>query len=82
MDGSGHCPDPARVSIGLVGGRHGFSLTQNFDRWTDDGVSFVFGFDARSNLVDITVGGWERSGLRDRVISVARLVTKGIELSS
>jgi hypothetical protein len=30
-----------------------FSLTQNFDRWTDAGVSFVFGYDARSNLVDM-----------------------------
>jgi hypothetical protein len=30
-----------------------FSLTQNFDRWTDEGVSFIFGYDARANLVDM-----------------------------
>jgi hypothetical protein len=30
-----------------------FSLTQNFDRWTDDGIGFVFGYDARPNLVRI-----------------------------
>jgi hypothetical protein len=41
-----------------------FSLTQNFDRWTDEGVSFVFGYDARSNLVDMAEalpkGRWQR----------------------
>lgn len=30
-----------------------FSLTQNFDRWTDDGIAFIFGYDARPNLVKI-----------------------------
>lgn len=30
-----------------------FSLTKNFDRWDDDKVKFVFGMDARSNLVEI-----------------------------
>jgi len=29
-----------------------FSLTGNFDRWTGDGVDFVFGMDSRSNLVE------------------------------
>jgi hypothetical protein len=29
-----------------------FSLTANFDRWTDDGVEFVFGMDAHRNLVE------------------------------
>ena len=30
-----------------------FSLTENFDRWDDEGVEFVFGMDARRNLVDL-----------------------------
>ena len=30
-----------------------FSLTENFDRWDDDGVEFVFGVDAMPNLVKI-----------------------------
>jgi hypothetical protein len=30
-----------------------FSLTENFDRWDDDGVEFVFGVDAMPNLVEI-----------------------------
>lgn len=29
-----------------------FSQTQHLDRWDDDGVRFVFGFDARQNLID------------------------------
>ncbi|MGO9971750.1 MAG: transposase, partial [Solirubrobacteraceae bacterium] len=28
-----------------------FSLTAEFDRWDDDGVQFVFGYDARANLI-------------------------------
>jgi hypothetical protein len=28
-----------------------YALTSQFDRWDDDGVRFVFGFDARENLV-------------------------------
>jgi hypothetical protein len=28
-----------------------FSLTGHFDRWTDDDVSFVFGYDAKANLI-------------------------------
>ena len=28
-----------------------FSLTAEFDRWDDDGVQFVFGYDAHANLV-------------------------------
>jgi len=30
-----------------------FSLTKHFDRWCEQGVNFVFGFDAMKNLVDI-----------------------------
>ena len=33
-----------------------FSLTKHFDRWTTDGVHFVFGFDAMKNVVDIAEG--------------------------
>jgi hypothetical protein len=29
-----------------------FSLTAEFDRWDDDGVKFVFGYDARANLIE------------------------------
>ena len=34
----------------LVRGDTDFSLTENFDRWTDEGVKFVFGYDAYENL--------------------------------
>lgn len=37
----------------LLRGDTDFSLTANFDRWDDDGVRFVFGYDAKANLVDI-----------------------------
>lgn len=30
-----------------------FSLTAHFDRWSDDGVEFVFGMDAHRNLVEL-----------------------------
>jgi hypothetical protein len=33
-----------------------FSLTEHFDRWTSDGVKFVFGMDAMSNLVGLADG--------------------------
>lgn len=33
-----------------------FSLTAHFDRWTKDKVNFVFGMDARKNLVNIADG--------------------------
>ena len=36
----------------LVRGDTDFSLTTNFDRWTDGGVKFVFGYDACKNLVE------------------------------
>ena len=48
-------------AIGLVGstfkrvylrGDTDFSLTENFDPWTDAGVRFAFGIDARANLVE------------------------------
>jgi hypothetical protein len=34
-----------------LGGDTDFSLTSEFDRWTDEGVLFLFGYDARKNLV-------------------------------
>ena len=37
----------------LLRGDTDFSLTANFDRWTEQGVKFVFGYDAFSNLVQI-----------------------------
>jgi hypothetical protein len=30
-----------------------FSLTKNFDRWNEQGVSFVVGYDAKANLIKI-----------------------------
>ncbi len=35
----------------LLRGDTDFSLTREFDRWTDDGVRFVFGYDVKANLV-------------------------------
>jgi hypothetical protein len=37
----------------LVRGDTDFSLTGEFDRWTDRGVKFVFGYDAHPNLVEL-----------------------------
>lgn len=36
----------------LLRGDTDFSLTTELDRWNDDGVRFVFGYDARANLVE------------------------------
>jgi hypothetical protein len=35
----------------LLRGDTDFSLTEHLDRWDDDGVRFVFGYDAHKNLV-------------------------------
>jgi Transposase DDE domain group 1 len=35
----------------LLRGDTDFSLTTELDRWTDDGVRFVFGYDARANMI-------------------------------
>jgi hypothetical protein len=38
----------------LMRGDTDFSQTKHLDRWNDDGrVNFIFGFDARANLIDI-----------------------------
>jgi hypothetical protein len=36
----------------LLRGDTDFSLTAHFDRWHGEGVRFVFGYDARANLID------------------------------
>ena len=40
----------------LLRGDTDFSLTSEFDRWDADGVRFVFGYDARANLVEKAEG--------------------------
>jgi Transposase DDE domain group 1 len=35
----------------LLRGDTDFSLTKNFDRWTDDGVRFVFGYDSSKPMI-------------------------------
>jgi hypothetical protein len=40
----------------LLRGDTDFSLTAEFDRWDADGVRFVFGYDARANLVERAEG--------------------------
>ncbi len=39
------------TKIRLRGDTDFFSLTAQFDRWDDDNVQFVFGYDARANLI-------------------------------
>jgi hypothetical protein len=69
-------------AIGLAGqsfervclrGDTDFALTANFDRWTEDGVRFVFGKDATKNLVDRAEGlekrCWRALERRDRLSS-------------
>lgn len=43
----------------LLRGDTDFSLTSQFDRWDADGVRFVFGYDARANLVKRAEGADE-----------------------
>ena len=40
----------------LLRGDTDFALTTNFDRWDDAGVRFVFGYDARANLIERASG--------------------------
>lgn len=47
-----HCRDAGFADI-LLRGDTDFSLTGNFDRWDDDGVRFVLGYDAKANLVEL-----------------------------
>jgi hypothetical protein len=43
----------------LLRGDTDFSLTSHFDRWDADGVRFVFGYDARANLVETATAATE-----------------------
>jgi len=36
----------------LLRGDTDFSITTEFDRWTEEGVLFVFGYDARANMIE------------------------------
>ncbi len=36
----------------LLRGDTDFSITTDFDRWTDQGVRFIFGYDARKNMIE------------------------------
>ncbi len=45
----------------LLRGDTDFSLTAEFDRWDDDGVRFVFGYDAKANLVEARRGPGRRA---------------------
>ena len=40
----------------LLRGDTDFSQTQHLDRWTTDGIRFVFGYDARKNLKELAGG--------------------------
>jgi hypothetical protein len=50
----------------LLRGDTDFSLTGEFDRWTDRGILFVFGYDAHPNLVEIAESLSERAYSRLR----------------
>jgi hypothetical protein len=43
----------------LLRGDTDFSLTAEFDRWDQDGVRFVFGYDAKANLIERAEGSDE-----------------------
>lgn len=40
----------------LLRGDSDYSLTAEFDRWDGDGIRFVFGYDARANLIETADG--------------------------
>ncbi|MDF1667585.1 MAG: IS1380 family transposase [Planctomycetota bacterium] len=54
----------------LLRGDTDFSLTVNFDRWTSQGVRFVFGYDAMPNMValanQVADRGWRRFARKDK----------------
>jgi len=47
----------------LLRGDTDFALSKEFDRWTDEGVGFIFGYDAKQNLISlaetIPAGQWK-----------------------
>jgi hypothetical protein len=49
----------------LLRGDTDFSLTVNFDRWSEQGVAFVFGFDAHPKLVALAQEVSASDGHRD-----------------
>jgi hypothetical protein len=51
----------AHFSDILLRGDTDFALTSQFDRWDDDGVRFVFGYDAKANLVQRAEGMAEQT---------------------
>lgn len=53
----------------LLRGDTDFSLTSNFDRWDDDGVRFVFGYDASATMKAFATdrNALEESGYRELV---------------
>lgn len=46
----GHCGAAGFKDI-MLRGDSDYSLTEHFDRWSAEGVRFVFGYDAKTNLV-------------------------------
>lgn len=62
----------------MLRGDTDFALTENFDRWNQRGVEFVFGIDAMPNLVETAenVEGSEWTGLRRNKDSAAEARAK------
>ncbi len=57
----------------LLRGDTDFSLTSELDRWDDDGVRFVFGYDAKANLVE-RAGGMAEETYHELVTRAERAV--------
>jgi hypothetical protein len=57
----------------LLRGDSDYSLTTEFDRWDSDGVRFVFGYDAKANLV-ARAEGFAEEVYRDLVANAEREV--------
>jgi hypothetical protein len=53
-----------------------FSLTRNFDRWDEDGVKFVFGFDAKKNMIAEAEGIDEYRELERRATRVLKTLPR------
>lgn len=54
----------------MLAGDSAFSVTTEFDRWTEDGVLFVFGYNATRNLIDkaedLPAEAWTRLERRNK----------------
>ena len=57
----------------LLRGDTDYALTANFDRWSDDGVDFVFGYDAKTNLVE-RAGGTDEAMYHELVGRAERAI--------